>query len=155
MDQLLFKADMRFGGMGIFRVSARRTGSFIGERAVSIKPRHVWPSPWEVKPATYHVLPWRKLGPPLFVDGHICVVLGGCWGRGSGGLSGGALLHVDKQLVVLLGGGERHVGRHCGRLLEGCRRRHRGGWDVALYTGFVELRSAGCKIGEAESLWPV
>jgi hypothetical protein len=39
---------------------------------------------------TYHILPWRKLRPPLLIDSHICV-LGSFLGCNTRGFGGGLL----------------------------------------------------------------
>lgn len=100
------------------------TDGVLGQ-AISKCPRLVTPSL-----ATYHILPWRKPRPALLVDGHVCV-FGGGRGRNGAGFCAG-LLHVDQELIALLGRGGGHQLESRRRLEECCRCRHRG-WSCSVW----------------------
>lgn len=85
----------------------------------------------------YHIPAWRKPWPSFLVDGHLCV-LRSCRRRGGAGVRLGAILHVQQELVFVVGRGERDGFGGRSRLEERCWRRHRDGYGCVLLRAILE-----------------
>jgi len=144
--QLFLSADMRFGGIGIFLVSTRRTGS-LGNGQVSQSPR-----PRCLKDngpgSTHHILGRRKLGPPLLINSHICI-FGVCLELlGAARVCELALLDIDDEILVLRGSGEGDRLRSRSRRPKCCWGWHSAEWEFKVAGSVSDF----CKIGASNGV---